>query len=234
MSCEWRWLSGPGVGDEPALNMAIDQAIFEAHAEGIAPPTIRVYEWEAPVVTIGRLQSAEAARAAFPGLTCIRRPTGGRAVLHGDDLTISVVVREDLIRSCLAKRGILASYHLLLEAVVKTVAEYGVCLDQGSDRRREARSEDCFERVASCDLVERATGQKALGSAQLRRGGAILQQMSLRPLQKVQILGSEFQSCLRHNFKDVLGIDRWLENGLTPREQIRARAIVREEMVAEP
>jgi len=212
--------------------MAIDQALFEAHAAGMGLPTIRVYRWEGQALTIGRLQDLDAARAAFPGVSCIRRPTGGRAVLHGSDLTITVVASEEILRPRPTARGVLASYHLLLQGVVQTVEDFGGRLVPGRNLRRENRSQDCFERVAACDLVDQATGVKALGAAQLRRRGAILQQVSLRPLQNVEILGAEFQRRLRHNFTEVLQVCGWrVENELTQEELRRASRIVENELL---
>lgn len=203
--------------------MAIDQAIFEAHAAGIAPATVRVYTWGRSAVTIGRLQSEGAARAEFDGLPCIRRPTGGKAVLHGDDLTIAVAAKEELIRPLLTKRGLLACYFLLLEPVVATLREYGIDVERGIERDKASRSEDCFARIAACDLVNRHSGAKILGCAQLRAGGTILQQMSLRPLQKVQIAGDEFEYRLRHKFAEVLQIGSFsIETELSVREHTRA------------
>ncbi len=197
-------------------------------------PTIRVYDWDEPALTIGRLQDFEAARLAFSGMACIRRPTGGRAVLHGSDLTISVVVREEQLRPRIEERGVLGSYHLLVQAIVETAGEYGICLERSPNSRGTNRSQDCFKHVAACDLVDQATGEKLLGAAQLRRQGTILQQMSLRPLQNVEILGAEFQASLRHNFQKILQISAWrLENELTQEERARATQIVEREQSAQ-
>lgn len=206
--------------------MAIDQAIFEAHAAGMVPPTVRVYTWGDLVITLGRLQSEEAAKAEFPGLPHVRRPTGGRAVAHGGDLTICVVVGEETLRPLAARRGVLSSYYALVAPVVAVLEEAGVPVDRGRDRRRHGGSQDCFGQAASCDLIDCTTGKKLLGSAQLRAKGATLQQMSLRPLEKVDILSADFENRLRHHFTQALHIAGWVPgNELTASEITRAREI---------
>ena len=81
---EWRFLhTGKG---PPALNMAIDEAIMLAHAQGLVPPTVRFYGWDPPTLSIGYFQRVEKEvdiqRLRQRGLGFVRRPTGGRAVLH--------------------------------------------------------------------------------------------------------------------------------------------------------
>ena len=94
-----------------ATNMAIDEAIMIAVAEGRSPPTVRFYGWTPPCVSIGYAQSMretvdlDACRAH--GYTWVRRPTGGRAVLHVDELTYSITAPQGEPRSPLhpADRG---------------------------------------------------------------------------------------------------------------------------------
>ena len=70
--------------------MATDAALLrELRDDAQALPIVRVYGWDRPCVSLGRLQDEQAVRAAFPDLPLVRRPTGGRAVRHGDDLTAS-------------------------------------------------------------------------------------------------------------------------------------------------
>jgi lipoate-protein ligase A len=81
---------------EAALNMAIDEAILLHHIEGKVPPTLRVFRWNQPSITLGRFQSIE--RELLPdvcqqrNVPLVRRPTGGRAVYHRDELTYSIVI----------------------------------------------------------------------------------------------------------------------------------------------
>lgn len=206
--------------------MAIDQAIFELHAAGMAPSTVRVYEWGLPALSIGRLQRAGDAVAEFPGLPWVRRPTGGSAVRHGDDWTISVMARQELVQPLAERRGVLASYFLLVAPIIAALEEYGIKVARGDRDGARNRSADCFARVAACDLVDAATGAKIAGCAQLQASGAILQQMSLRPLQKVRGGRHEFEERLRRQFGAILQVHNWsIEHELAASEWSKAREI---------
>ncbi len=89
----WR-LINTGASDG-AANMAIDEAIMRSVAEGGSPPTLRFYGWAPPCVSVGYSQSVrkeiDLERCLERGYTWVRRPTGGRAILHIDELTYSVV-----------------------------------------------------------------------------------------------------------------------------------------------
>ena len=89
----WRFLNtGPASG---AVNMAVDEAILAGVTRGTSPPTVRVYAWDPPTVSTGYAQDLSAeldlVACAKSGVGVVRRPTGGRAVLHAGELTYSVV-----------------------------------------------------------------------------------------------------------------------------------------------
>ena len=90
----WRWIGMSIPESSPGMNMAIDSVMVETAAKCDYAGTIRVYRWSAPAVTMGRLQKVQDVRSRFPNVSLIRRPTGGHAVEHGDDLTVSIVVRS--------------------------------------------------------------------------------------------------------------------------------------------
>ena len=141
-------------------------------------PAVRVYTWDKPAVSIGRLQNEAAVQALYPDLPVVRRPTGGRAVLHGDDLTISVAVQLDCFPpEC---RSVTASHQLLVDPVRVALALSGhdVCYG-GCPIRSQKHIVNCFDLAASCDLIESHSGKKLVGSAQRRENNALLQQMSL-------------------------------------------------------
>ena len=80
-------IDGPASG---AWNMALDRAVQLAHEAGQTPPTLRLYRWERPTITLGRFQPAEGVDRDFAtarGIDVVRRFTGGRGVLHDDELT---------------------------------------------------------------------------------------------------------------------------------------------------
>ncbi len=177
----WRLLrSEPCRG---AGNMAIDEAIFRARADGVAPPTLRLYAWQPPAVSLGRFQDLDdridLAAIRARGYELVRRPTGGRAILHADEITYSVVVREGDIRG---GDALMTSYREIsrgIEAGLGLLGVQAVMGGQGDGRtdRRDSLPTICFATAARCDLV--AGGRKVVGSAQTRSRGTILQHGSI-------------------------------------------------------
>ena len=158
------------------LNMAVDEAILDAHLKGFVPPTLRVYRWHPPTLSIGYFQSLERdicqKRCSELGVDVVRRLTGGRAVLHHDELTYSVVASE---RYGLPK-SITHSYKLLSEGLIAAYRILGleVCL---APHPRESSSAACFTSAGLADLTFQ--GRKIAGSAQFRKGDTLLQHGSL-------------------------------------------------------
>ncbi len=204
-SAYWQADRQPG---SPWHNMAADAALLKAVADAkLLVPTIRVYEWDRAAVSIGRLQPEEPVRLLYPDLPIVRRPTGGRAVLHGEDLTITIATRADWLPGD-SGRTILSSYHLLLTGLAAALQEAGHAICFGTEKLHGNRgSIQCFDLAAGCDLIDASTGRKLVGSAQRREGNALLQQMSL-PLallpDKTAFLGA-----LQEGFQQVLGIEEW-------------------------
>jgi lipoate-protein ligase A len=232
---EWRWLAPAAAEPDPSLNMALDQAIFEAHADSLTAPTIRVYGWYQPTVTIGRFQSVESVPAYWSGLPVLRRPTGGRAVRHGDDLTISIAVREALVSDRRTRGGVLSMYSLLLEGALAGLRACGLSLCSGSNAPRRPASADCFASAARCDVKDQKTGRKILGSALLRARNTVLLQMSLQPLQEVNIFGVEFGTMMKEAYARTLGASAWAEcQDVTDTERARALELLYSSVVKSP
>jgi lipoate-protein ligase A len=158
----WRLLiDGPGRG---AWNMAVDRAMQEAHAAGKAPPTLRLYEWSAPTVSLGRFQRLDGLDldvCAAEGIDIVRRHTGGRGVLHDHEVTYSVVagVRDGV------PRGVVASYAYLSEALAAVYRNLGVDARITSRPRGDADSAACYLHATKADLS--TGGAKLSGSAQV-------------------------------------------------------------------
>lgn len=158
----WRLIiDGPVDG---VRNMAIDRAVLRGHERGESPPTLRLYRWTVPTVTLGRFQRAtdvDMEACARMGIDVVRRPTGGRGVLHDDEVTYSVVagVREGL------PRGVAASYRVLCGALVEAYRELGV--DAGLTARSHGRpgASACYLHATNADLSLGAA--KLSGSAQV-------------------------------------------------------------------
>lgn len=170
----WRLLD---TGALPAsLNMAIDQALLEMHARGESPATLRFYQWNPPAVSLGYFQrrhSIDLASCRKAGLDLVRRPTGGRAVLHLNDLTYSVVagVEEGIPRS------IQAAYRLLCEGLLAGFRTLGFEAESGLEKPQSLQADICFIRVAIGDIVYQ--GKKFLGNAQTWTGSSMLQHGSI-------------------------------------------------------
>lgn len=211
----WRWREDAVPGD-PWANMATDLALFEEVVRGAsAQPIVRIYRWDRPSVSIGRLQEADAVARAFPDLPAVRRPTGGRAVVHGQDLTVSVITRVDWLPR-VSGGAVLSSYRQIVAGLIDAFTAIGVSAQMGEQRRSAAQKDivDCFGLAASCDLVEASTGRKLLGAAQRREGGVILQQMSIR--QGTRPEWGVFSGYIKDGLGRALGVTEWVSVDFTP------------------
>ncbi|BDI32389.1 hypothetical protein CCAX7_44400 [Capsulimonas corticalis] len=207
---QWLWWEQAQPAS-PWDNMETDAVLFADIRDGRRPLSIvRVYRWDRPSVTIGRLQQEDDVRVRYPDLPIVRRPTGGRAVVHGDDLTLSVITRDEWLPAQ-EKRSVMSSYRQILSGVIAALDSAGLETDlgQGNERAPSARSIDCFASTASCDVAERGTGRKVLGSAQRREHGAILQQMTLAS--DLVIDHNVFVRSLKARLMEPLGIDSWAD-----------------------
>jgi len=202
------WID-PDAPGTPHDNMDTDTRLFEAVRDGaILCPIVRVYQWDRPSVSLGSLQNEEQVRAEFPNLPLVRRPTGGLAVRHGEDLTITVITRTEWLPRG-AGQGVLASYRQIMGGLLHALGALGVAARLGgSARARQRGSVDCFASVADCDATDRATGRKLIGSAQRRDRGAILQQMSI-PLAGFPD-GGRLARYAQLGLGLALGVDKWL------------------------
>ncbi|BCU81458.1 octanoyltransferase LipM [Polycladomyces abyssicola] len=168
-----------------AENMAVDEAILIAHSEGKAPPTIRFYGWNPPTLSIGYFQRVEKEvdldRLRERGLGFVRRPTGGRAVLHDRELTYSIIVSESYPG---IPRSVTQSYRVFSNGLLEGFRQLGlqadmVSLADESEKERFASmgSAACFDSPSWYELV--VEGRKVAGSAQTRQRGVILQHGSI-------------------------------------------------------
>jgi lipoate-protein ligase A len=157
--------------------MGVDEALLAtAQREGVA--TLRFYTWTGPWLSLGytqrqSLEEQETHRRA--GVGCVRRSTGGRAVLHGADLTYAIAAPEGRLPP-----GLRDSYSFVADALLAALASLGVPAER-SDPKASAPERtvfDCFERPAADELCIGA--RKFCGSAQRRAHGALLQHGSIR------------------------------------------------------
>jgi len=163
-----------------AWNMAVDETILEACGYRESVPTLRLYAWTPPCLSLGYAQpvtDVDLARLAAHGWDLVRRPTGGRAVLHTDELTYSVIGPLD--EPHLAG-GVLDSYQRLASALVASLGVLGLSADLQSKAAPGAERNAnpvCFEVPSTYEIT--VAGRKLLGSAQARRREGVLQHGSL-------------------------------------------------------
>lgn len=169
--------------DEPAAgawNMAVDEVVLDGVASGSAPPTVRFYGWNPPCLSLGYFQSfavvdVHACRGL--GIDIVRRPTGGRAILHDRELTYSVALPAAVLGQ---DRGILPSYHRISRALQAGLAGLGIATTMAPESAAAATAEHgpiCFDRPSAHEIL--LDGRKLIGSAQVRRASALLQHGSI-------------------------------------------------------
>lgn len=162
------------------MNMALDEAILEAVRKHQAPPTLRFYAWNPPCLSLGYAQSvkdADAAAIEREGWDLIRRPTGGKAILHTDEITYSISAPTD---HPIFVNGILASYERISMALIAGLEGMGIKPELHATDRPSNDNPVCFQNPGPYEIT--VSGKKLVGSAQVRRAGGVLQHGSL-PLQ---------------------------------------------------
>lgn len=179
LKSKWYFInSGPC---SPSYNMALDEALLDFHSEGEIPPVIRFYEWNPATLSIGYFQSAkkdvdfDAVKAQNLGF--VRRPTGGRAVLHESELTYSIIVTEQYPEM---PAGVTEAYRVLSEGLLLGFQNLGLDAyfsvpdtEEKLADLKKPKSAVCFDAPSWYELV--VEGKKVAGSAQTRQKGVILQ-----------------------------------------------------------
>jgi lipoate-protein ligase A len=160
-------------------NMAIDEAITEHVRAGGAPPTLRFYGWEPACLSLGRGQpvsDVDFDRLHERGWDVVRRQTGGRAILHVDELTYSVAIPQSDPR---VQGYVVDSYRQLSRGLMAGLAllEAPVHSDQADKDAHGFKGPVCFEVPSDYEIT--AYGRKLLGSAQTRRDEMVLQHGAL-------------------------------------------------------
>lgn len=224
--------------------MAVDEAMLLAHSAGLTIPTLRLYRWSPPAVSIGLLQpiesiSEEACRQL--GFNIVRRPSGGGAVLHQHEITYAVVVDG---RVCPEGSSVMATYRWLAKGLTAGLRKLGIEASLSNSNDRNCPSQHliasfCFARTSAADLT--VEGLKLGGSAQARRRHFLLQHGSipirldtetieqifglsgrknftcLEEVLEREVSPCEFVEALVAGFLEALGVS-FIVSGLTPTE----------------
>jgi len=175
----WRLLRHPAAHGD--WNMAVDEALLERVIAGASPPVLRLYAWLPACLSLGQAQPAADAdrkRLSEYGWDLVRRPTGGRAILHVDELTYAVIapLNEPHVQGTL-----LESYLKLSKALKAALTLLGLDVtareDAGASQAARSHNPVCFEEPSSYEILYK--DKKIIGSAQARRGNAFLQHGAL-------------------------------------------------------
>jgi lipoyl(octanoyl) transferase len=150
------------------MNMTRDGALFNNVIDNKIPGVVRFYNWDKPAVTIGYHQKEFHFSGSSLEIPIIRRPTGGGAVLHSDDMTFSISARSQ----GLFKGDVLNTYKLISGIFLK--AFKGCGLNAELNTSKGSFSDICFDRTAQLELT--CMGRKIMGAAQVRKKGFFLLQ----------------------------------------------------------
>jgi lipoyl(octanoyl) transferase len=157
-----------------AMNMAIDEAILTFHLRGETPPTLRAFRWERPAISLGRFQNVEreilTEACAARGFDLVRRPTGGRAVLHVDEFTYSMTIST----AYGVPSGVVAAYSWLAQGIIAALEEFDIHSEVSTNRVSKQQTAACFAFSTQADLT--SNGRKLVGSAQVWKEESVLQQ----------------------------------------------------------
>jgi len=176
------------------MNMAIDEAIMIAHREGLVPPTIRFYQWSPPAVSLGYFQDLQKEidvdTCKNLGIDIVRRPTGGKAVLHDKELTYSFIIKES---HSLVNGSILETYKKISGGIIRGLSYLGIKAElvplreklkrtsSGNEAKSEIPHSDiksiCFSVPSQYEVQVKS--KKIVGSAQVRKREIVLQHGSL-------------------------------------------------------
>ncbi len=203
--------------------MALDEAILTSVTMGEAPPTLRLYAWDPPCLSIGYAQpvtDVDQKMLDSFGWGLVRRPTGGRAILHADELTYAVIASSTDQH---VGGGVLESYQRISRGLVAalTLLDLSVEVQPALSVPEEQRSNPvCFQVPSAYEIT--VSGRKIIGSAQVRRRGTVLQHGSL-PLS-----GDITRICTVLRFEDELSRSQaveFLQNRATTVEELLGSSI---------
>ncbi|PAK29018.1 octanoyltransferase [Bacillus velezensis] len=179
----WRFIDSGN--ESPAFNMALDEALLYWYSQKKIPPVIRFYGWNPAALSVGYFQNIKKEinfdAVHKHGLGFVRRPTGGRGVLHDKELTYSVIVSEDHPEM---PATVTEAYRVISEGILQGFRNLGLDAyfaiprtEKEKESLKNPRSSVCFDAPSWYELV--VEGRKVAGSAQTRQKGVILQHGSI-------------------------------------------------------
>lgn len=161
----------------PEFNMALDEALLD-YAYNINTPILRFYKWQPPTLSIGYFQKASSSvnfeELRKKGFAFIRRPTGGRAVLHNKEITYSIALP---VSHKFLSLNLIDSYEVLCIPIVNALNNLGIEAYLSNDNDSEIDSPSCFAAPTFKDI--KVNGRKLIGSAQTRNKRGLMQHGSI-------------------------------------------------------
>lgn len=194
---DWRLIiSRP---DSGAMNMAIDEAVLLAVSRGLAPPTVRFYQWSKPVISLGYFQSynreIDFTKTGAQGVDVVRRLSGGRAVLHHRELTYSVTAPEN---NRVIGGTVTQTYLAVSRGIVAGLRKLGIPAELSAGQKTKGViTAACFDSPSRYEVA--VFGKKIVGSAQTRKNAGILQHGSVVIENETDLLFS----CLRFETEEA-------------------------------
>ncbi|MBI3398044.1 MAG: lipoate--protein ligase family protein [Deltaproteobacteria bacterium] len=191
--------------------MATDEAVLAGRSQGFSPPTLRLYEWNPPTLSIGCFQNTNhniIESCLSEGIPFVRRITGGRAVLHGDEITYSIICSEN---ERLFAEGISGGYRIISGCLLEALKEIGVkakmqdarcnsLFNTGQDANGHGKI-SCFHSPSRYEII--IDNKKLVGSAQRRFKRTFLQHGSI-------LFGVDRELVLRLFGKESLSRMAWV------------------------
>ena len=165
-----------------AMNMALDEVLLDSVQAGISPPVVRLYRWQPQTVTLGYSQrgpgQVNPSFCKAEGIDIVRRLTGGRAVLHDQEVTYSVISRQEGLFS----HAILENYRTIAAVLLHTLKRFGLNAEiagrhAGSASDSKVEQSACFTAPAQFEIT--CSGKKTCGSSQKREQDSFLQHGSI-------------------------------------------------------
>ena len=197
--------------DHAFYNMALDEAISEAVRQELSPPTLRLYRWSRPSLSIGHFQKISEVNIDYCNkmdYPVVRRLTGGRAILHDEELTYSFSARTGTppFSSSLHE-----NYSVISNAILLGLKGCGIDADISFERKRSEgdRNPACFKGVSYGEIT--INGKKVIGSAQKRYSNGFMQHGSILLGFQAEKLCNALVHGDKEIFRDITSINDHLE-----------------------
>jgi len=196
---QWRLILDPPLTGRE--NMEKDLELMGDVSRGDSPPILRLYRWSPPAVSLGYFQDQEevvdlkACREA--GIDVVRRPTGGRAVLHDHELTYSIIVPE--VHPFINNGGVMDAYRAISRGIVTAFNLLNITASLTPEIKGQGglAPGSCFDTPSAYEI--QVEGKKVVGSAQLRRDGIVLQHGAI--IYKLQ--GELYGKLLKKDYREA-------------------------------